>query len=141
MARPESERRQFKRISVKALVRYAPRQYGSDVPPDLWEGQTINVSRSGAALNLPHRLRRGGAIEMSLIQSNPPRCVMVVGRVVRCERIPGGDRLEADGSTHPRYLVAVKFDRVLDIEELALLRESAAPEATEVERRKKEATG
>lgn len=123
-------------MPILAVVRYAPRQFGSNVPPDLWEGKTINISRSGAALELPHILRRGGLVELSLIKSDPPRCVSVVGEVVRCERIPGGESIDTDGSPRARYLTGVEFTRTLEIEELSVLRESHPLEATEVERRK-----
>jgi hypothetical protein len=121
---------------LKTTVRYAPRQFGSNVPPDLWEGRTINISRSGAALELPHRLRDGGMVELTLIQSNPPRCVNIVGEVVRCARIPGISGTGTDGTPGgPLYMVAVQFQRILKIEELAMLRESRPLDATEVEHR------
>jgi len=120
------------------MVRYAPRQLGSHVPPDLWEGRTLNVSRSGAALELAHRLRQDGMVELTLIQPNPPRCVSVVGKVVRCDPIPGSH--SRDPNTTPRscYLVAVEFTRTLDIEELTLLRESQPPDVTEIEHKANE---
>lgn len=135
-SKSKKEKRRFQRIVVSVSVRYAPRQFGSNVPPDLWEGRTLNVSRSGAALELSHMLRRGGMVELTMIQSNPPRCVSAVGEVVRCEQIPGVHSIRPDGTGHTCYLVAVEFTRTLEIEELALLRESAPLDATEIEHRK-----
>jgi hypothetical protein len=125
-------------MELSTTVRYAPRQFGSDVPPDLWEGKTLDISRSGSALELPHRLRAGGMVELTVIQTNPPRCVNVVGEVVRCKQIPGRRVPHADGSPGGSlYAVAVQFTRVLEIDELATLRESCPLDATEIERRDK----
>jgi hypothetical protein len=134
-AKHKKDKRRFRRMPVLAVVRYAPRQFGSNVPPDLWEGKTLDISRSGAALDLPHILRCGGMVELSLIKSDPPRCVSVVGEVIRCDRIPGGDTTDADGSARARYLVGVNFTRTLEIEELSVLRETHRLDSTEVESR------
>jgi len=128
----KKERRQFRRIPLFVMVRYAPRQFGSNVPPDLWEGETQNISRSGAALKLPHRLRRGGRIELTFINGDPPRSISVVGDIVHCRRIPGAEIKADDGTPLPLYLVGVKFSRTLDLEELAMLRGQDSLDATEV---------
>ena len=119
-----AERRKHKRIAVKFSVRYAPRQFGSDVPPDLWEAQAVNVSQSGAALKLPHRLRPTGQVELSLMNHNPPRCISIIGEVVRSERLHGVEMRDAEGEERPAYLVAVEFTRLLEINELAMLRDA-----------------
>ena len=130
------ERRRFRRIAMRVAVRYAPRQYGSDVPPDLWEAHTVDISRSGVALEIVHRLRRGGTVELTFIQNSPPRCINVVGEVVRCERIPGASAVGTDGSPGgPVYRVAIQFSRILDMEEIALLRGDQPLDATQVEKR------
>jgi len=134
----EKDRRRFRRYEISLPIRYAPRQYQSDVPPDLWEGTLVNISRSGAAIKLMHRLRRGGTLEISFIQHNPPRCVSVVGKVIRSELLPGLHALTLDGTARGAHLAAVEFARVLDIEELATLREAPALDATVVEKSKKE---
>jgi hypothetical protein len=126
----KAERRKHKRIDVKFAVRYAPRQFGSDVPPDLWEAQAVNISQSGAALKLPHRLRATGQVELSLMNHNPPRCISVIGEVVRSERLHGVDMKDAEGQARPAYLVAVEFTRLLEINELAMLRDTL--EQTEI---------
>jgi hypothetical protein len=122
------ERRRHPRVPIVLMVRYAPRQYGPDTPPELLVGQTVNISRMGVALEISHRLRLGGLIEMSLIQQNPLGCVDVVGRVAWCQpqHYPGSDDAE---SPPLRYLVGVEFSRLLSIRELRTLHESALLDA------------
>jgi len=129
----EKDRRRHRRIPISADVRYAPRQFGSDTPSDLWEGLLVNISCSGAAIRVQHKLRRGGVLELSFIQTNPLRCLDVVGKVVRCEPLPGLHPLTPDGTARQCHLVAIEFTRLLDVEELAMLRESSPMDATVVE--------
>lgn len=116
------EQRRYRRILVSASVRYAPRQFGSNIPPDLWEGRVVNISRSGAALKLSQRLHSGGLVEMAIIQSDPPRCLGVVGKVIRCEPMLEIDSADPNKTPLTCYLVAVEFTRTLDLEELSQLR-------------------
>jgi len=133
----DKDRRRFHRYPIPAQIRYAPREFGDNVPSDLWEGALVNISRSGAALKVMHRLGPGGVVEISIIKDNPPRCVSVTGKVVRCEPLPGLHLLSPEGTARRCYLVAVEFNRVLEIEELASLRESLKMDATLVEGEKR----
>jgi len=127
-SRPTAERRRFPRIRISLVVRYAPRQYGIDVPPDLWVGRTLNISRSGAMLELYHPLVGGGLLEMSLIQSNPLGCVDIVGRVNRCDLAPPLESSELQDNRRTRFRVAVDFTRALALRELRVLHELEALE-------------
>lgn len=117
-------------MPIPVVVRYAPRQYASEVPPDLWEGLTVDISRNGVAFELYRGLRHGGAIELSLIRFNPPHCVSVVGKVVHCRRIPGGDSVGADGTLRARYRAGVEFNHLLKTEDLVSLEESRSARET-----------
>jgi hypothetical protein len=138
--RSDTERRAYRRIPLSASVRYAPRQFADDVPPDLWEGRIINISRSGAAFKISTPLRDGGLVELSIIQANPPRCVSVVGKVVRCESMLEMDLTNPEGEPHRCHRVAVEFTRTLDIEEIALLRDTSTMAATVAASRKSSET-
>ena len=135
-AEQEKDRRRFRRLSFSAHVRYAPRQYGSDTPPDLWEGSLVNISRSGAAIKVLHRLRRGGVLEISFIKNNPLRCVSVIGKVIRCEPMSGLHSFSPDGTSRPCHFVAIEFSRLMDVEEIAMLRDAQALDATVAEKSK-----
>jgi len=139
--RSETERRQYRRIPLSASVRYAPRQFADDVPPDLWEGRIINISRSGAAFKISTPLRAGGLVELSVIQANPPRCVSMLGKVVRCESMLEMDLTNPEGEPHRCHRVAVEFTRTLEIEEIALLRDTAPMAATVATSRKSDEAG
>jgi hypothetical protein len=122
------ERRRYPRVWIALPVRYAPRQYALDVPPELHEAKTVNISRSGMALEVSHRLHRGGLIELAILQNNPPGCVDVVGTVTRCEPLHSSDASLPDLNP-PRYVVAVKFTRLLSLRELRTLHQTAMLEA------------
>jgi hypothetical protein len=136
--RAGTERRRFRRIALRVTVRYAPRQFGENVPPDLYEGKTVDISRSGVALEIPHRLRLGGTVELALIQQDPPRCISVTGDVVRCSAIPGSRSVDGEGMSHHGFLVAINFSRILEISEISNLHDAGPLDSTEVQEMKKE---
>jgi hypothetical protein len=114
-----NERRQFPRLKVNATVRYAPRELADKVPVDLWEGATMNLSRTGAAVELAHSLHHGGAVEMFFMKSDPPRCISVVGRVVHSDRQPRDADTSRANSDNPCYLTGLEFTRLLNSDEIA----------------------
>ena len=135
-ASSQQDRRRRLRIPLAAVVRYAPRQLAASVPHELWEGLLINISQSGALMRLQHRLGLQGLVELTFIQASPPRCVSIVGKVVRCEIQPATERKDYAGTIALDHLVAVEFTRSLDPEEIALLRERSSLDATVAESRR-----
>lgn len=133
-----TDRRKFKRIAVSVAVRYAPRQFGDDVPPDLLEGRAVNLSRMGAGVEISHKLRIGGRVELTFMQTDPPGCVSVLGEVVRASRVPGGVGVGRDGQPAPLHIVGLKFTRMLELRELAMLRGNRVLDATEISEREEE---
>jgi hypothetical protein len=81
-------------------------------------------------------LRRGGVLEISFIKNNHLRCVSVSGKVVRCELLGGLHSLSPDATARPCHLVAIEFTRLLDVEEIAMLRDVQTLDATVVEKAK-----
>jgi hypothetical protein len=112
------ERRLFRRLPVAAVVRYAPRLIAGHVPADLLEGQALNLSRSGVALELDHYLRPGGMVELAMMRLTPMFCINVVGRVVRSNPFPATVGPSPKGVRNPRYEVALEFARVLTLPEV-----------------------
>jgi hypothetical protein len=114
------ERRRFPRENLVIPVQYAPWQFASEVPPDLWQGMTIDISLTGVALALIHRLRRGGIIEMYFLPCDPTHCIEIVGHVVRSHPMPPQDTVGSE-SKQSHYFAGIEFNRLLVKKELELL--------------------
>ncbi|MCX8036876.1 MAG: PilZ domain-containing protein [Candidatus Sumerlaeia bacterium] len=126
-------RRRHARIAVSADMRYGVRESAHQTPPDLWEGTVVNISISGAAFKTSRKVAEGAHVEMVILQSNPVRCIQLLGTVKRCENLLEINAAEPDKSPSRCFLVAVEFAHLLSVEELAMLRGRLAMDATVAE--------